>query len=77
MPELSDFVNTGRLEVKVKTNAPKTRVISFDPLCIAVAAPPEQNKANITLIKYLEKTLKQPVRIVTGATSKRKVFRVG
>ena len=64
--------------VKVKPNAPKTKIISKDGdnLIIEIAAPAEQNKANIELIKFLSKHFNGDVKILRGQTSKTKLIRV-
>ena len=77
MPELIDYVCAGKLSLKVKPNASRTEIVSFDPLVISVKEPPEDNRANIELVRYLGKILGKPVRLLVGATSKRKVFKVG
>lgn len=66
------------LSVKVKPNAPKTKVISQsgNELTLAIAAPPENNKANIELIKFLSKHFKGDVKILRGLTSKTKIVRI-
>ncbi len=64
-----------RFKVLVKPNAKKTEILSQNnnTLKIAVAAPPQQNKANIALIKFLSKKFGK-VRLVSGISSKTKVF---
>ena len=66
------------LIVKVKPNSPETKVISQseNELTLAIAAPPEQNKANIELIKFLSKHFKAKVEILRGLTSKNKVIKL-
>ncbi len=66
------------LIVKVKPNAPKTKVISQseNELILAVAAPPENNKANIEVIKFLSRHFKGDVKILRGLTSKTKLIRI-
>lgn len=65
----------GRLSVLVKPNAKKTEVLDWvdNTVKIAVAAPAEDNKANVELVKFLSKLAGQRVKIVSGLTSKRKV----
>lgn len=63
-----------RVQVVVKPNAKKTEILEASPLKVAIAAPPEDNKANIELIKFLTKHYKKKVRIVMGLTSKRKLI---
>ena len=72
-----DCVSDGMLIVKVKPNASATKVVSYSPLKIAVKAVPENGKANVELIRFLTKELKKSVRLVKGATSRTKVFKVG
>ena len=70
---LRDRLVGRRLAVVVKPSAHRTEVLSEEPVVrIAVAAPPEDNRANVELLKFLRKEL-GPCRLVSGATSKRKV----
>jgi uncharacterized protein (TIGR00251 family) len=66
------------LIVKVKPNSPETKIISQSDseIILAVAAPAEQNKANIELIKFLGKHLNGDIKILRGLTSKTKLIRV-
>jgi len=73
---LRDHLIGRRLSIVVKPNARKTEVIEEgDVVRIAVAAPPEDNKANIELLKFLKREL-GPVRLVSGAKSKRKIIEI-
>lgn len=67
-----------RLQVKVKPNARESRILSDQGgvLTVSIAAPPEDNKANLALIKFLSKKLKKQVRIVSGFGSKTKILDV-
>jgi uncharacterized protein (TIGR00251 family) len=66
------------LIVKVKPNSPETKILSQSDseIILAVAAPAEQNKANIELIKFLSKHLNGDIKILRGLTSKTKLIRV-
>ncbi len=66
------------LNVKVKPNARETKVISqsSNELVIAVHAPPEDNKANIELIKFLSRKFGAEVRIVRGLKGRNKVVEI-
>lgn len=66
----------GVLKVTVKPNSPETKIISENgaELVVAVHAPAEKNKANVELIKFLKKHFGRDVKIIRGATSKRKVI---
>ena len=69
---------TSRLRVAVKPNAKASEILEWNKaegtLRVAVAAPPEKNKANIELIKFLRKALGKRVRLVAGQTSKNKII---
>ena len=43
---------------------------------MTVAAPPEDNKANIEVLKFFTRELKKKVKLIRGATSKEKVLRI-
>ncbi len=64
--------------VRVKTNSPETKIISQaeNEITLAVAAPPEQNKANIEMIKFLSRHFRADVQIIRGLKSKNKVVRL-
>jgi uncharacterized protein (TIGR00251 family) len=64
--------------VRVKPNSPKTRIVSEtdSELIVEVAAPAENNKANIELIKFLSKKFSKNVRIIRGLKSKKKLISV-
>jgi hypothetical protein len=71
------------LKVKVSPSAGKTEllgVMSDGTIKIAVAATPENNKANLELLKFLAKELevrKYQIRIVSGASEKTKLIKIG
>ena len=64
--------------------SPKSRKDSINnihngALSIALKAPPIENKANISLIKFLAKQLKIPkknISLIKGSTSKNKVIEI-
>ncbi|MBU0757213.1 MAG: YggU family protein [Nanoarchaeota archaeon] len=74
-------IENTRLKILVKPNASKNRIIGWDDkrqaLKIEIKAKPENNMANIEIIKFFSKTLKKNVEIVSGRTSKTKVLRFG
>jgi len=74
------FVKDGKICVIVKPNSKTNEIISWDnernALRINIKAEPENNKANIELIKFMSKLLKKEVNIVTGLTSKKKILRI-
>ncbi len=61
------------IQAKVKTNQPEFSIIkkSEQEWSISVKSSPEQNKANMEIIKNLKKTYKT-VKILKGVKSKNK-----
>lgn len=64
------------IKVKVKTKQPETKIIKQENNIyhIALKAPPQQNKANIELIKFLRKHFKKIALIKSGFKSKQKII---
>jgi len=64
--------------VKIKPGASETKILSQNEnkLEVAVAASPEQNKANIELLKFLTKHFKSKVKIIRGLHSREKIIKV-
>lgn len=64
--------------MKITPNAPQTELRSSDNniLKIAVAAPPEKNKANHELIRFFKKQFNINVRIKSGAASRQKILEI-
>ncbi len=79
--DIHNYVKThSTVKIIVKPNALQTALLGYDEskdaFRISVSAPPDKNKANIALIKFLTKFLKRPVQLVSGRTSKQKVVRI-
>lgn len=64
------------LNVLVKPNA-REESVEWDGevLKVSISAPPEDNKANIAVIKLISREAGFNVRIVRGLTSKRKFLK--
>jgi hypothetical protein len=79
--DIKDYIHDGLLNILVKPNSPKTEIIGYnsatDSLKVNVHARPEDNKANIELIKFFARLLKKKVTIKTGLTSKQKILKIG
>jgi uncharacterized protein (TIGR00251 family) len=77
---LNDYVKNGKLHVRVKPSAPKTEILGYDDarnaVKIAVAAPPEDNKANLELLKFVRKQTGKRITLVSGKTSRDKVLEI-
>jgi hypothetical protein len=70
----------GRLSVIVTPNTKKTAVLAWDEarqaLRVSVEAPPERNRANVELVKFLSRLFGKRVELVAGATGRRKILRL-
>lgn len=66
--------------VIAKPNSSKNEILGYDSerkaYKIAIAAPPEDNKANIELVKFLSKKLKKKVVIKSGFRCRKKTILV-
>ena len=66
-----------RIKIKVKPSSSKQSIEKDgDTYLVNVKSPPENNKANIELIKLLEKYFKKSVRIKMGFKGKNKIVEV-
>jgi len=66
------------INIKVKIKSGEQRIEkSGDGLIVYLKSEPENNKANIELIKLLRKYFGQDVNIIKGKTSRNKVVKVG
>jgi hypothetical protein len=78
--EVSDYIINNKLKIIVKPNSKKSEILSYDEgkkaLKVAIAARPEENKANREVIKFFSKLLKKQVRIKSGLTSKEKLLEI-
>ena len=64
------------IQLTVRTNAPETKITKQegDYWKMDVHAPPENNKANLEIIKFLSKHFDIDVKILKGFTSRKKQF---
>lgn len=69
------------LKIRVKTKSGKSEILGFDDgkkaWLVNVKSAPEHGEANMEIIKLFHRKHKQPVRIISGATSKEKLVRIG
>lgn len=75
----SEIKNKAAIRVIAKTNSKKTKIISYDAVrqayIIDVVAPPQDGRANKELTKYLSRITGREAKIISGATSKKKLIR--
>ena len=62
--------------LKVKPNKKKTEILKIteNNIIMNVKAPPENNKANIEIIKFLSKYFNKKIKIIKGQNSKNKII---
>jgi uncharacterized protein (TIGR00251 family) len=65
-----------RMEIKVNANARKDEVIEDVILTVNVKEKPENNKANLAVIKLLEDYFDRQVRIVSGLKGRKKIIEI-
>jgi uncharacterized protein (TIGR00251 family) len=67
-------------KIIVKPNSPKSKILSYDPekkaYRVAIKAKPEDNKANIEVIRFFSKLLKKQVNIIKGSKHKEKIIKI-
>jgi uncharacterized protein len=71
----------GIIGVRLKPGAKREKIVSVDEreICMAVAAPPVDGKANEALIKFLARVLDAPkssIAILRGRTSRIKLVEI-
>jgi uncharacterized protein (TIGR00251 family) len=68
-------------KIIVKPNSSKNKILGFDKAKnayrVRIHAKPEDNKANIEIVKFFSKLLKKKVRIIKGLKGREKVIKVG
>ena len=65
------------IKVKVKTNSGKQEIVKNDNgYVVYLESFPENNKANLELIKLLKKHFKKSVKIKSGLTSRNKIIEI-
>lgn len=78
--EIEQYIKNNSLAILAKPNSSKTEILDWNEerqmLKIAINAPPEDNKANEELLKFLKKKLKRKVELIKGKTSREKVVRI-
>jgi len=76
---IDDFIKNNSLKIIVRPNSSKNEILGFIPekqaLKVSIKAPPEENKANIEIIKFFNKLTKKQTRIISGLTSKEKLLK--
>ena len=73
-------IKTNKFKIIVKPNSKNNKIEGFDKernaYRVCVKAKPQENKANIEIIKFLSKLLKKKVKISSGLKSKEKIIEI-
>lgn len=78
--DISKYIQNGYLLIVAKPNSPKTQIIEYDEskkaLRVNVHAKPEDNEANVEIVKFFSKLFKKKVTIKSGTRSKEKLLKI-
>jgi len=78
--EIQKYITNNHLAIIVKPNSPRTEIVKYDEerqaLRVNVHAKPEDNKANIEIVKFFSKALKKRVSIKSGLRSHEKILSI-
>jgi len=78
MEGIKPYIKNNHLLVLAKPNASQTKFLNYDEgrdaVKIAVAAPPDDGKANKELLRFLKKEI-GACEIVSGKTSRKKLVK--
>lgn len=73
-------IQSSKFKIIVKPDSKESKIDGFDKernaYRISIKARPENNKANIEVIKFLSKLLKRKVKIASGLKSKEKIIEI-
>jgi uncharacterized protein (TIGR00251 family) len=76
--DVEKYIKNSYLLILVKPNSPKTEIIGWDDdrkvLRVNIHGKPEDNEANIEVIKFFSKLLKKKVTIKSGLKSREKLL---
>jgi len=66
-----------KIKIKVKPNSREQKIVKkADSYLVYLKSRPENNRANIELVKLLKKYFDRPVKIKSGLSSRKKVVEV-
>ena len=77
---IADYIKNNRLKIIVRPNSNDNEILGYDELRsavkVSIKAKPEDNKANIEVIRFFKKLLKKDVKIMTGLKNKEKILKI-
>jgi len=75
--DIRPYISNGTLTIKVTPHAGRQEISDDDGMLhVYLKAPPDRNKANLELIKFLKKEFNLRVEIRLGFTSRTKILRI-
>ena len=78
--DIEKYISNSYLPILARPNSPKTEIVGWDPekkmLRVNVHAKPEDNEANVEIVKYFSKLLKRKIVIKSGTRSKEKLLQI-
>ena len=76
--EVSKYIHNNHLSILVKPNSKITEIIGWDDekksLRVNIHAKPEDNEANLEVVKFFSKLLKKKVSIKSGLKNRNKIL---
>jgi uncharacterized protein (TIGR00251 family) len=76
--DIGQYIKSNRLKILVKPNSPKNGIVGWDSereaLRVNIHAKPENNEANIEVVKFFSKLLKKKVVIKSGMRNREKLL---
>jgi uncharacterized protein (TIGR00251 family) len=77
--DIAPYIKDGSLKIIVKPSSNKNEILGYIPekqaIKVSIKAPPEDNKANIEIIKFFNRLTKKQTHIIIGLTSKEKILK--
>ena len=68
--DIEDHIKHNSLKIIVKPNSKKNEILGYNKekqaIRVSIKAPPENNKANIEIIKFFNRLTKKQTKIIKG-----------
>ena len=75
-----EYIKNNRLKVILKPSAKEDKIVGYDKdkdaLLVKVKAKPQDNKANLSLIRLIKRKFKKRAMIIKGLKSKEKILEI-
>ena len=78
--DVKQYIKDCKLKILVKPNSKENEVLGYDEsrqaIKVAIKAKPEDNKANIEVMRFFKRLLKRDVKIIVGLRSREKILKI-